>query len=549
MAGTYSGNYEVTSNATYGPATSTTLNGNLYVNSDATLKNLVVNGTVYVNPGQNGTVTLNNVAATNIVVLSGATNSIHLNNVTAGNLTVKNDNSVRIESNSGTAITNTIVQSGATLDANGGSFGTIELTPTSSAPIELRGNLAGSAITVTKSNVVLKVAAGATVGTLNIEAAATGTTVDNAGTINEVMANTDNVVIEGNQPETVTPGENVELAVSVGSETELKSALEKNYAVINLKNGFEVISPILVSKKVTINGEGNIITRSNSFKEIVQGNGLPKINSVIVVSQNGAIINNLVVDSNGKEETGWQGLYALQVYNAKDVQLNKVLLKNGDGGLIVNGSTVKATDISTSGNEYGGIEVSKGAEAGLSNSALTITGESSHEDAEGKPAIWVYPGQGTLSSDLYEVTATEQGNANNQTYYNLRTSLSVYDFEIGEFSSVVAGTPVEVPVTLKATAVNKLGYESVIAEVSTTKKPADSSVKFYALDSNNTPILQTDNGVWGPNAGFLLPKDHNATTPFNVTFSKSGNYTITVKLKDKVTNKYIAEKTVNVTAE
>ncbi len=501
------------------------------------------------NPGANGTVTLNNVTANNIVVLSGATNSIHLNNVTAGNLTVKNDDSVRIESNSGTVITNTIVQSGATLDANGGSFGTIKLAPTSSAPIELRGNLAGSAITVTKPNVVLNVAAGASVGTLTIDAAAAGTTVNNAGTIDEVKANTNNVVIEGNQPEAVTPGEDVELAVSVGNETELKSALEKDYAVINLKKGFEVNSPILVFKKVTINGEGNIITRSNSFKEIVQGNGLPKINSVIVVSQNGAIINNLVVDSNGKEEVGWQGLYAMQVYNAKDVQLNNVSLKNGDGGLIVNGSTVIATDISTSGNEYGGIEVSKGAETGLANSTLTITGDSSHEDAEGKPAIWVYPGQGTLNSDLYEVTSTEQGNANNQTYYNLKTSLSVYDFEIGEFSSVVAGTPVEVPVTLKATAVNKLGYESVIAEVSTTKKPADSSVKFYALDSNKTPILQTDNGVWGPNAGFLLPKDHNATTPFNVTFSKSGNYTITVKLKDKVTNKYIAEKTVNVTAE
>ncbi|MBD7907009.1 autotransporter outer membrane beta-barrel domain-containing protein [Sporosarcina gallistercoris] len=215
-AGTYSGIYEVTSNSTYGPATSTTLNGNLYVNSDATLKNLVINGTVYVNPGANGTVTLNNVTATNIVVLSGATNSIHLNNVTADNLTVKNDDSVRIESNSGTAIANTVVQSGAILDANGGSFGTIELTPTSSESIELRGNLTGSAINVTKPNVVLNVAAGAVVGTLTIDAAATGTTVDNAGTISNVTANAP-VDVTGNAPTTSTGN------VQTGQSEELKN--------------------------------------------------------------------------------------------------------------------------------------------------------------------------------------------------------------------------------------------------------------------------------------------------------------------------------------
>ncbi len=187
------------------------------MNADnTTLKNLNVAGTIYVNPGQNGTVTLNNVTATNIVVLSGATNSIHLNNVTADTLTVKNDDSVRIESNSGTAIANTIVQSGATLDANGGSFGTIELTPTSSAPIELRGNLTGSTINVTKPNVVLNVAAGAAVGALTIDAAATGTTVDNAGTISNVTANAP-VGVTGNAPTTSTGN------VQTGQSDELKN--------------------------------------------------------------------------------------------------------------------------------------------------------------------------------------------------------------------------------------------------------------------------------------------------------------------------------------
>ncbi|OMP66639.1 S-layer homology domain-containing protein [Domibacillus epiphyticus] len=76
-AGTYTGIYEVSSNATYGPGTTgdtATLNGSLFVNTEATLRNLVVNGTIFVNPGANGIVTLNNVRADNVVILSGTTN-------------------------------------------------------------------------------------------------------------------------------------------------------------------------------------------------------------------------------------------------------------------------------------------------------------------------------------------------------------------------------------------------------------------------------------------------------------------------------------------
>lgn len=91
-----------------------------------------------------------------------------------------------------------------------------------------------------------------------------------------------------------------------------------------------------------------------------------------------------------------------------------------------------------------------------------------------------------------------------------------------------------------------MGYDSVIAEVSTIAKPNGSNVTFYALDSNNNPIAQTNNGVWGPQAGFAVTRNYDVTSNFTVNFSDAGKYTIVVKLKDLSSNDYIAEKTVNV---
>ena len=386
---------------------------------------------------------------------------------------------------------------------------------------------------------IVTIPVGASVDTLTVNAV--GTTVNNDGTITVVEKNAD-VEIEGNQPETVKPGPDV--VTLVGTRAELEIALNNpDVKSIKFTKDIETSSQVLVKQadKKIDGGNFKLIAKVDmTYSE-------PNKSILTVLGANGVTISNLTVDASAVNMAdNWDGIYTLQVYNANNVALNKVSLLKGDGGLLVNGSTVTATDITTIGNEFGGIEVSKGTAVGLSNSTLTINGTSVHEDLEGKPAIWVYPTQGELISDLYVATATEQGKNNNQTYYNLKTSLSVYDFVIGEYGVAKAGKSVDVPVTLKATTINKVGYEAVIAEVETTQKPTDSTVKFYAVDSNNSPIEQTDNGVWGPNSGFALTKNYNQTTPFKVTFSKKGEYKITVKLKDKITGDYIAEKTVTV---
>ncbi|WP_249866059.1 immunoglobulin-like domain-containing protein [Paenibacillus konkukensis] len=65
VAGTYNSDYTLTSSGTYGPADGET----------------VINGTLTLDPGPEGEITLRNITAENIEIKSGAANSIHLMNV------------------------------------------------------------------------------------------------------------------------------------------------------------------------------------------------------------------------------------------------------------------------------------------------------------------------------------------------------------------------------------------------------------------------------------------------------------------------------------
>ncbi|AFQ46003.1 cell wall-binding repeat-containing protein [Desulfosporosinus meridiei] len=139
-------------------------NYSVYVKGDnITLKNLTVKGTVFVDPGEKGTATIDGVTAANIVVLSGASDSIHIKNTTAGVLTVDSDSDVRVEASGTTNIGDTVVRSFAILDANGAKMGvvTITSTPGQEPVVELRGTFTEPV--VVESQVTLKAAADAVV--------------------------------------------------------------------------------------------------------------------------------------------------------------------------------------------------------------------------------------------------------------------------------------------------------------------------------------------------------------------------------------------------
>lgn len=149
---------------------------------------------------------------------------------------------------------------------------------------------------------------------------------------------------------------------------------------------------LVVNHAVTINGGGKTLSFTSELNEL--GNGQRQ---GILVNADGTQINNLSVVMAGDD--GWQGVYGIQVYNATEVKLDGVKLQNADAGLLVNGSEVTANNIETSGNEFGGIEVSQGLGV-TSQAKLTVTGISKHNE---NVHIWTVGGKASVEAgDQYK---------------------------------------------------------------------------------------------------------------------------------------------------
>ena len=61
-------------------------------------------------------------------------------------------------------------------------------------------------------------------------------------------------------------------------------------------------------------------------------------------------------------ENGWKGSYAIQLYETA-AKLSDITVSGADAGVLVNGADVSVNgSLDVSGNEFGGIELSRGAE-------------------------------------------------------------------------------------------------------------------------------------------------------------------------------------------
>lgn len=173
-----------------------------------------------------------------------------------------------------------------------------------------------------------------------------------------------------------------------------------------------------ISETLTINKdivlEGN--RKTLSFNAINKDPS--RVASALVINKDNVVVNDLTVEMTAQE--GWQGNYAIQVYNSKGVVLNNVTASNGDAGLLINASEAELTGTTTLlNNEVGGIEVSKGTGTGLQNSTLTVTGTISMNNEERTvPVIWIEPNQGTVTGEgVADYHVTTETNSENKTYY------------------------------------------------------------------------------------------------------------------------------------
>lgn len=214
-----------------------------------------------------------------------------------------------------------------------------------------------------------------------------------------------------------------------------------------------------VNKKVTIEGNGKTL----GFAELQRVDGTA---SGLVISAEGTVVNDLTVEMT--EKAGWQGNYAIQVYNTKGVVLNNVTTKNADGGIRLNGSEVELKGTTTlNNNEFGGIEVSKGAAADLNNSKLTVTADATivmDNEAITRPVIWI---EGGISSDIQ---GTVEGLPN--TYYKVEGPFGkdqVYYYSSKDMATTVeVGTLDELKTALTIEQIKTINLTADISDIDGT---------------------------------------------------------------------------------
>lgn len=229
--------------------------GNVYIYGDgAKLSNVKVAGTVYVNPGENGSASLENVTAANIKVLSGAANSIHLKDVKADKLFVQSENvssSVRIVAEGSTVIKSTLVSTTVIIEGAGGSLGTITVTTDGDniRTIELKGKFTEDI--VVEGAAQIKVAAGAQVSGITLESSAS-LYADPSATVSKVTINT------LNSTDKVTLGGNISLVeVKTPSAIELASGAKVSNIVVSKEAGSGVTIDVPKDAALTsVTGDG-----------------------------------------------------------------------------------------------------------------------------------------------------------------------------------------------------------------------------------------------------------------------------------------------------
>ena len=137
---------------------------------------------------------------------------------------------------------------------------------------------------------------------------------------------------------------------SVGTVSELKTALGTS-STTDILFTADIASPeqLNVPTPVTIDGAGHTLLITTDITKL--GNGLKH---ALAFYGKGITVKNLTVDSALKA-------YGVNTYGDAAVTLVDVTLKNSAGaGLTVNGSTVTATRLYTSGNKWGAVNVDPG---------------------------------------------------------------------------------------------------------------------------------------------------------------------------------------------
>jgi uncharacterized protein YjdB len=155
------------------------------------------------------------------------------------------------------------------------------------------------------------------------------------------------------------------------------------------------------------------------------------------------------------------------------------------------------------------------------------------------------------TNKVAKIAMYEDGVAVIEDLQELVSVPSTYSFSFVEPDKIVANQPATIDVTFaNDEPAGDYGYDGVRFKFSVT---GDGDAIFSAVDSEGNPYEATNEGYWGPISGFAIGAEYDETTPWTVTFTEAGEYTITVSLIEAPDGEVVAgitdTFTVNVQAE
>lgn len=204
----------------------------------------------------------------------------------------------------------------------------------------------------------------------------------------------------GDEPEPEEPTE-------VATEEDLKQAIANGDKEVKLTDNITVASGNLnLGTTEHFDGNGKTISFGTTGQNLVS-------------SHSGTIIENVTVENTVATED-WSSTYGIQCYNG-DYTIKNVTAKGGNAGILVNSANVTLEGtIDVSGNEFGGIEVSKSSNTQLQPSTLNINGATIVNTTEEfrKPTIWIDGAEdGNVVNGAESMFATTELVENQIQYY------------------------------------------------------------------------------------------------------------------------------------
>lgn len=276
-------------------------------------------------------------------------------------------------------------------------------------------------------------------------------------------------------------GDTIKLTASFGVTNNGKD-IANNEALFTLPTG------------VTLDGNGNIITAASNWNKSAN-------NHIVGVAQTkGAKICNLTIEGNGNTKHGIN-VYGIDGNASLDIE-NVTVKDCGTAGIVVNGATVIATDITTKNNAWGAINVDNAGE-------FTLKGDCDIAEAN---KVWSENESGT-TIDVREVddwVTMETAGTDDKTYYT----------DLEDINEVLAG------ITAKADGKNDYGNATITLNgnvtVSNDAVSGSSGAAAVALPKNvklngNSYTIYADENWASENTNHILGITDGTVAIENVT--------------------------------